>query len=176
MNFRSAILALVISVSPLAAFAQLKIGYFNPKLALSQLDEYKAIEDKLQEFVKSREAAYAKQAEAFQEEVNAYQKRMNTLTEAKRKEEEARLATKRQELAETGAAAQVEIQKKQGELLKPLFDRISEAIKLVALEQKLDFVFNQATNSGENILLYVDEARKTQLDITDKVLAKLKKK
>jgi outer membrane protein len=167
---------LAILMLPVLSAAQLRIGYFNPKLALTQLDEYKTVETKLQAFAEAQETSYAKQADAFQKDVDDYQKKMNVLSEAKRKEEEARLATKRQELAEAGFAAQMEIQKKQGELLKPLFDSITEAIKVVAQEQKLDFVFNQATNSGENILLYVDEARKTQLDITQKVLDKLKKK
>lgn len=160
---------------PLLSSAQLKVAYFNPKLALSSLDDFKALETKMQEYGAQREAAYNKQAEAFQAEVNDFQQKMSALPEAKRKEEEARLATKRQELQEMANAAQREIQQKQADLLKPLFDKISATIKTIALEQKLDFVFNQSTNGGENILLYVDEGRKPTLDITQKVIDKLKK-
>jgi outer membrane protein len=169
------LMAFLIGFLPVFGAAQLKIGYFNPKVVVGQLPEFKEIEGKLQEFAQTKEAEYQKEAQVFQDQIGDYQKKMSSMSEAKRKEEEARLASRRQELSEASVAAQTDIQRKQADLLKPVYDRINDAIQKVAVEMKLDFVFNSSTSSGENILLYVDESQKTKLDITNKVLEKLKK-
>jgi outer membrane protein len=60
----------------------------------------------------------------------------------------------------------VSLNRKEKSVLKPLRDKIIDAIEEVAREEKLNFVFDKA---GDVILLYADK----QFDITFKVLDKL---
>jgi outer membrane protein len=57
------------------------------------------------------------------------------------------------------------LSEKREQLFKPLLDKVNEAMKTVATEQKLSMVFD----SGSQILLYADES----LDVTKLVKAKL---
>jgi len=60
-----------------------------------------------------------------------------------------------------------ELFQQQEELMKPVQNRIFNAIKLVADDEELDFVFDR---SGDIVFLYA----KPDYDITNKVLEKLK--
>ncbi|MDP4116810.1 MAG: OmpH family outer membrane protein, partial [Bacteroidota bacterium] len=61
-----------------------------------------------------------------------------------------------------------EYYKKQEELLKPIRNKIAEAIKLVSKDEGVQFVFDK---SGDLVLPYADPA----FDLTYKVLDKLTK-
>lgn len=110
------------------------------------------------------------QASMLEKELNdlqaEYEKQKLILSADKKAERQKEIDTKRQALQaftkDIGAPGG-KAERRQMELMGPLYDRVTEAIEKVAIEEGYDFVFN---SSG---LAYA----KKELDITDKVLDKL---
>jgi len=111
--------------------------------------------------------AFAKKSE-LQELLTEYEKQKLILSEAKRKEREAAINTKnealdaytRQVFSPGGTA-----ERKYEELVSPLMQNITDAIKNVALEENYDVIFTM------NGIGYIRE----NLDVTEKVLDALEK-
>lgn len=170
----SFLISIVIFAWVSQAQAQLKIGVVNPQYILSELPEVQRVEDKIQAFIAEKEQELQNETLKLQTELDDYQQQANSMSENERATAEARLQGRNSELVQLRQNMQYEIQQRQNKLLAPILQMINEAISDVAKAEKLDFVFNQSVGQGENILLYMDETFKDQLDITDKVLAKIK--
>jgi outer membrane protein len=65
--------------------------------------------------------------------------------------------------------AQASIQKKQLDLMQPVYTKVGKAIEDVAKEQGYSFIINPQLMGGDDVLLYSDE----KYDISDSVLKKL---
>lgn len=112
--------------------------------------------------------ALQKQTE-LEEMVEEYDRQKLILSEEKRKEREASIRTKQQALDAftrqiygPGGTAE----KKQEDLIRPLYENITKAIEEVALEEGYDVIFTMQSGLG-----YIRET----YDVTDKVLEKLEK-
>jgi outer membrane protein len=99
-----------------------------------------------------------------------YEKRKLIMSDQTRAELEAELVKLEQEMTdyrEKKFGTNGELFQKQDELMKPVQNKVFNAIQEVAEEEELDFVFDR---SGDIMLLYAKE----QYDITQTVLEKLK--
>lgn len=159
---------------PILAQGQLKVGYVNPQEVLAQLPETEIIQNKLQDYLAQKEREMQQKQQDFQNAMTEYQTAQERLTDQQRKDRERQLTLQNQELTQFRQTAQQDIQRRQNELLAPIIADVNNAIREVASELKLDFVFNQASSTGENFVLYVDQTQESQLNLTEKVLAKLK--
>jgi outer membrane protein len=65
--------------------------------------------------------------------------------------------------------AQTSYQKKQTDLMEPVFSKVGKAIEAVAQEQGFTFIINPQLLQGGDILLYSDP----KFDISDSVLKKM---
>lgn len=162
--------ALVFSVLASTASAQaLKIGFVDDE-RIKQ--EYKAWQRAQEQWEIERtawdEEATTRQTE-LQEIIDEYDKQKLILSEEKRREREATIRTKSEALdvytkqiyAPGGTA-----ERKQEELILPLLERVTEAIRLLAEEESYDVVFTMQSGLG-----YIRES----YDVTDKVLEYLDK-
>lgn len=154
----------------------LKIGYANPEKIVDQLPEFKKIQADLQKLIESKEALIAGKRDTLAVTFQKYQQMASTLSPEQNDAEQTKLQAHNDELQELSNAVRVEVQRKQAELLQPLYAKVQDAISSVAKENKIDFVFNRNTANGDAIILFVSETEKDKLDITDKVIAKLTKK
>jgi outer membrane protein len=99
-----------------------------------------------------------------------YEKRKLIMSDQTRAETESELVKLENQIAEYREkkfGTNGELFQKQDELMKPVQNKVFNAIKEVAQEEDLDFVFDR---SGDIMILYAKE----KYDITAKVLAKLK--
>jgi outer membrane protein len=167
------VLVLLLSWSA-SAEAQLKIGVVNPQYVLSELPEVQRIEEKMQTFIAEKEQELQQETLRLQKELDDYQQIANSMSDNERATEEARLQGRNSELMQLRQNMQYEVQQRQSKLLAPILQMINDAIAEVAKAENLDYVFNQSVGQGENILLYMDEAFEEKLDISERVLAKLK--
>lgn len=156
--------------------AQGKIGYINPQEVLEQLPETAAIEAKLNEFVQLKQAEFSQKEEAFLAKVRQLQEQMQAqlISEQELTRQRGLLEQEQEELYALLDSNQIELRRRQQELLQPVLTSIDEAIEAVAKEMNLDYVLNELTNDGELILLFVSSQGKNSLNITDKVVQKLK--
>jgi outer membrane protein len=167
------LLALAISVN---LQAQGKIGYINPQEVLEQLPETAAIEAKLNEFVQLKQAEFSQREEQFLSKVRQLQEQMQAqlISEQELTRQRGLLEEEQEELYALLDSHQLELRQRQQQLLEPVLTSIDDAIEAVAIELGLDYVLNELTNNGELILLFVSNQGKNSLNITDKVVQKLK--
>lgn len=153
------------------AYGQLKIGYMNTQQVLSELPQRSEVEQKLNSFIESKRGELEKRIADFQNEVAAYQENQGNMSGQEIQQREQELAEQEASLQEFQQNIQAQIQERRAALLEPLYSAMDQAIADVAESNELDFVLNQATNSGENVIYYSADQ---QLDITQQVIQRVK--
>ena len=158
----SLLLTLGLLLIPLGAeAADLKVGIIDSMDIVSKSSEGK----KVQENLRKKSEELSRPAEARQRDVarmmEDFQKQASVMKEDARKRKEEEINKKIEELRRQGADAEKQFAQYQEKELGPLFQKLEQAVKAVAQDQKLDIVLDKR-NSG---LLYMSPS----LDVTEKV-------
>ncbi len=160
--------ALVAVLAPAAA-AQQRIGYVDSDYILSKVPEFATIQQNIdrqtQEWEKELETSQTAVDELFRE----YQARelLYTNEERKRKREEIMQAEQDMErLRMRYFGPDGELYSQQDNLMRPLQERVLEAIEKVAAEDGFDYIFDK---SGDFLFLFARE----QHNVSDRVLEEL---
>lgn len=166
--FVISLVALFLFVGLTEASAQVKIGYINSNELLSIMPE----RDSLQGVFDKERDAIARRLEEMQVEYNnkveVYVRQRDSLTPIVRETKEEELKDINARIGNYENTATQRLQQRQNELLQPLFDKVTKAIKVVALEQKFTYILDISTG----IALYYPEDDKN-LDVLPLVKAKL---
>jgi outer membrane protein len=146
-----------------------KIGHADWEFIFSHLPEFKAIENEL----KSYEAQLQNQAKAKVQELNvkykAYQELPANTPEAIRKDKESELTYLQENAQRFEQDARTSLQKKQNDLIAPVFAKVGKAIEDVARENGFSYILNPRMIEGGDVLLFTDE----KYNISELVLTKL---
>jgi len=162
-------LALALLVWSLGYVAAQKVGYVDTQALLERMPEYKAAEQEIerltQQWQKEIDDLYARIEQLFQQ----YREQEPLMSpEMKRRKQEEIEAEERKarELQRKRFGPNGDLFKQREEKMKPILDRVQQAIQAVAQEKKFSLVLDR---SAGGILLYADPA----YDLTDAVAAKL---
>jgi outer membrane protein len=152
------------------AQSDLKIGYTNVDYILNLLPGAKEIEAELTTYGKQLESQLQSKMGEFQEKLNDYQTKMNSgeMLPAVARDKENELNSLRQSIEKFQRDADASLQKKQVDLLQPAYEKIQNAINVVAETNNYSHVFSSDVGSFA-VLLYAKE----ETNITDLVLAEL---
>ena len=162
--------AFILTIFSSAAFAQLKIGYVDSNTIMDNLPDAQDAKQKLDALVKEWQDELNKKEADWKTKYDDYEKRKLIMTDQTRTETEAELMNMEKDISdfrEKKFGTNGELFQKQDELMKPVQNKIFNAIQGIAQDENLDFVFDR---SGDVMLLYAKE----EYDITNKVLDKLK--
>ncbi len=161
------ILSIVFATS-VASYAQ-KFAYVDTEYILGQIPEYKAAQAELDkisiQWQKEVEAKYAEIDKMYK----AYQAEQILLTEDMKKKREADIIAKEKEakdLQKQRFGVDGELFKKRQELVKPIQDKVYNAIKAVAEKGAYSIIFDK---SSDLTMLYAS----SKLDKSDDVLTQL---
>lgn len=165
-----AITLLLLIVFTFEVKAQLKIGYIDSDTIMDNLPDAQDARQKLDQMIQEWQGELNKLEGDWKAKYDDYEKRKLILTDQSRADFESELIKLEQQIADFrekkfGTAG--ELFQKQDELMKPVQNKVFTAIKEVAVEEELDFVFDR---SGDIMILYAKE----EYDISAKVLEKLK--
>lgn len=162
------IVSLFIFGMSFATHAQ-KYGYIDSDYILEQLQEYKDAKEKLDRLaerwtkeIEDRYALLRQKKEAFAREevlLPAEEKK-------KRAEEIERLETEAMEMQKLRFGVSGDYFQKRQELIKPIQDKVFDAMQKVASKQKFTFIFDKANQSN---LVYAD----SKFDLSDDVIREL---
>ena len=146
-----------------------KFGHIDFQALVQVMPERADAEKKFTAYQKELEDALGVMQKEFQTLYMEYAQKKDSLTETVRKMKEDDLNAKSERIQTYQQNAQQQLQAKQAELLKPVFDKAEKAVKDVGLEKGLIYVFDMSSrvilyNSKESvdILPFV----KTKLGIT----------
>jgi outer membrane protein len=164
-----AALLLIILLSNFFYFSQsgAKFGYVDSEYILSQIPEYKAAQGELDKtslmWQKEIDGKYSEVDKLYK----AYQADAILLTEEMKKKRENEIINREvKDLQKQRFGVDGELFKKRQELVKPIQDKVYNAIKTVAEKNGLGFIMDK---SGQISLLYAS----TKYDKSDEVLTVL---
>lgn len=155
-----------IALLSMAVVAQAqKFGYVNSASILSEMPEVKQADSNLAALQTMLEKQGKQKVEKLQQEIAAFQQKVESgeLSPVQQDQEAKRLETEQQSIGEFRNKSLQQLEEKRAEELKPIYDKINEAIKTVAEENGFTFIFEQG------VLLYADES----MDVSNLVKAKL---
>jgi outer membrane protein len=147
---------------------ELKIGYTNVELLMDLMPEMEQIAADIQDYQSQLQTNIQTKAQDFQRKVQAYQQAAQTMTEDARGAKEQELQKLQQDLQKYEQDAQTSYQRKLGELLEPVQQKVFNAINAVAAENNYTHVFSEAAGNSPILLYTKDDDKFTEL-----VLAKL---
>lgn len=146
-----------------------KLGYVDTKFILEQMEDYQSVQTEInalsQKWQKELEEMYA----AIEKMYDDYRAEEVLLTEDVRKQRQEDIfeqERKAKEYKKQKFGYDGELYKVQDDKVKPIQDKVFEAVETVAKERKLDLIFDKSANAG---LLYTNAA----FDRTDDVMVKL---
>lgn len=146
-----------------------KYAFIDSQYILDNISEYKAAQQQLDQlsisWQKEIESKYAVIDKLYKD----YQAEQILLTEEMKKKREQEITTKEKEVKEFQKSKfgyEGELFKKKQELIKPLQDKIYNAVKKIATDQSYAVIFDK---SGDLIMLYTNP----KYDKSDDVLASM---
>lgn len=154
----------------LSAQGQLKIGYMNPQTVMDTLPAKQQVEKQLNSFIERKRGELEQQTVTFRQRIAKLQEQANNASQAQQSVLEDSANALSQRLRQYRSQVQQQIQRRRAKLLRPIYTRIDKAIKTVAERNNLEFVLNEQTSSGQNIVYYADARQK---NITDEVIDEL---
>ncbi len=158
--------------SAIILFPQSKIGYVDSDTIFDELPEARDANQRLDVMIQEWQTELNKLDSDWKAKYDEYEKRKLIMTEQTRVEFEQELIQLEQQIADyrqNKFGTNGELFQKQDELMRPVQNKIFNAIKEIAEEEDFDFIFDR---SGDLLLLFAKE----QHDITQKVLTKLSNK
>ena len=166
-----ALIALFLIFLSFEAQSQIKIGYTNPEVILSQLPEVQAIDNEIGQLLQRKDSLLAIQAVALQKEFDDYSAAKEVLTLEQRQQREQELIQKNQDFEDERQKSLNEVQQRQITLLQPIENKVFATIKTVADSLGLDLVLNEGSVNAGAFIFYASD---DQMNITELVLEKLK--
>lgn len=146
-----------------------RFGFIDSKKILERLPEYTQANTELEEMTKQWKADIAKKEQELLEMRTALEAEKVLLTDEMKAKRQKEIEAKEAEVLafrDSIFGADGLLFKKRRELIRPIQDKIMEAVRIVSLQKKLHFMFDKASDLH---MLYYDET----YNFTDFVLEEL---
>jgi len=154
---------------PMSLFAQdLKFGYVNRAEIFQSMPETVTATKKIEDLAKNYESELTKIQEEYQKKGSEFVATRDSLPEAIRARRMTEIQDLETRLNSFYQDSQKDIQKQQQELIIPINDKLSKAVKAVGQENGFVYIFDISINAG---LMYWSAEKCT--DVTSMVRAKL---
>jgi outer membrane protein len=163
----AALLALLIMGGP--AEAQQRLGYVDSDFILERIPEYQTAQQELDRLAQQWQSQLADLKTEIEELEQDFIARELLYTDEERTRRRAAITDRRREhdnLRTRYFGPDGELFREQTRLLRPVQERVLEAIEIVARDGNYDYVFDK---SGDFLFLYA----RTQHDLSDRVLEEL---
>lgn len=157
-------------LSSVTAFAQQKIGWVDTQEIMKKLPEAVEAQNKLDALVAQWQTEITKMQNDFQQEADNYQRRRLILPEQARVQEEQKLSDMQKKIVDLRNqrfGPNGDLAQQQNAIMRPVQEKIMQAIQNVAKADKYDYVFDK---SGQVLLMYSNP----KYDVTQQVLDTLK--
>lgn len=164
-NIKVILASLILSILALQGFSQ-RFSYVDTDYILEKMPEYRSAQKQLDNLAEEWKAEIQAKMKEIDRLYKAYQAEQVLLPEDIRKKKEDEILAKENELNEykkSKFGPEGELYKKRKELIKPIQDKVFEAIQELAKEEGLDFIFDKA---GSVTMLYVN----AKYDRSDEIL------
>jgi outer membrane protein len=169
---KKSLIILILFLFCSVSFAQLKIGYIDSDTIMDNLPDVQDARQKLDALIQEWQSELTKLETQWKQKYDDYEKRKLIMTDQTRAETESALVQLETQIAqfrEKKFGTNGELFQKQDELMKPVQNKIFNALKEIAEKDDYDYVFDR---SGDIMILFAKE----KYDLTAQVLERLKLK
>ncbi len=154
--FKICVLGILLFSAGFANAQAPKFGHIDLQALIQVMPERAAAEKQFVAYQKELEDALGIMQKEFQTKYMEYASNRDSLSETVRKMKEEDLNAMNERIQTYQSSASQQLQTKQGELLKPVFDKADKAVKEVGAEKGLIYVFDMSArvilyNSKESI-------------------------
>jgi outer membrane protein len=159
---------LIITVAATQAKAQ-KFAFVDSEYMLGKMPEYKAAQKRLDDMSAEWQKEIEKRLTEIDKMYKDYQAEQVVLTQDQQQKKQQEIVEKEKALKDfqkSKFGQGGELEKKKQELIKPLQDKIFDAVQKIAKERGLDFIFDK---NGEMVMLVAN----IKYDLSDDVLEKM---
>lgn len=153
---------------PLAAQADVKIGYIDMQKAIQETASGKKAKKDLEEEFNKKKKELEKMEADIKKKGEDFEKRSGVMNEDARTKKQAELNADMRKYQETAGKAQMEIQKRERDLTQPIVTKLREILDGIAKKEDYTIILEKAENS-------VMWAKK-EIDLTDRVVKDYDKK
>lgn len=151
------------------ASAQQRIAYIDSEYILDNTPEYATVQQKIDQLEQQWREELKEQQDTIDALYREYESRELLYTEEEREQKRQELVQAEQEmenLRQRYFGPDGELYQRQQELMRPLQERILEAVEEIATDEGYDYVFDR---SGEFLFMFTRD----QYDLSDQVLREL---
>ncbi len=159
-------IAFLVLIAGVTNAQELKFGHIDLQALLQVMPERTAAEAEYNKQAKELEDQLTSMQKELTDKFNAFVQKRDSLTELIRNAKESEIQTMQQNIQNFQTVAQQQLQKKQNDMLKPIFDKADKAVGDVAKEKGLIYVFD----TSSRVVLYQSAL---SLDIMQLVKTKL---
>jgi len=154
--FKICVLGILLLSAGFANAQTPKFGHVDLQALIQIMPERATAEKQFTAYQKELEDALGIMQKEFQTIYLEYAQKKDSMTETVRKMKEDDLNAKNERIQTYQQSAQQQLQTKQAELLKPVFDKADKAVKEVGAEKGLVYVFDMSSrvilyNSKESV-------------------------
>lgn len=137
------IIIAMLLIMPLAVSAQ-KFGHINTQELFAQMPEVNQVKLKMDTIQSQYEMQMASMSEEFQKKYQDYQTQEATMPDAVKQIRQQELQEMQQRIQLFYQTAEQDIQRKQQELLTPVHEKMTKAIKAVGEREGYTYIFDSA--------------------------------
>lgn len=161
-TLRSTLFAALLALAPVAARAELKLGFVDLQRALNEVDEGKSAKSQLEKEFKEKQ----KQLDSKQDELKKlkadYDKQAVVMSDQAKRDKQSELERKAQETQQLFVQLQAELSRREQEITGGIFEKMRVIVRDIAEAEGITMVFERSN------VLYAPAA----LDITNELIRK----
>ena len=145
-QFKTFLLAIALCIGTLSfSEAQVKIAHINTQELINAMPEMKTARAELEALSKTYQTDLQNMGTEFQNKVKQYDAEAATKTQEENTKRAQEVQTMEQNIRQFQGQAQQDLQKKEGELMKPITDKALAAINKVSKAQGYQYVLDRAS-------------------------------
>lgn len=144
--------------------AQTKVGTINTEFIMSQMPELESVDQEMKAYSRELDSELRKRFEEYQDLTEKYQAEEKDLNEVVKKFRQNEIADLEEDIQKMQENSQQKLRKKQEDLLRPLYNKIGNALEVIVEKENYTQVFTESSN-----LVYVHP----DYDLTKKVMEML---
>ena len=150
-NLKSLFLALLMALPLTATYAQSKVAHIDTQKLISEMPEVIAAQKQLEQLEKTYTSEIENTYKEFQTKAQSYSADAANQTDVTNQARQKELETMQQNINQYRETAAQDLQKKQVEMMRPLYDKARSAIEKVAAAQGFDYVLD--ASAGGSVIM-----------------------
>ena len=150
-NLKSLFIDMLMALPMTFSYAQSKVAHIDTQQLIGQMPEVVAAQKQLEELEKTYTNQIESTYKEFQTKAQSYSADAANQTDVTNQARQKELETMQQNINQYRETAAQDLQKKQVEMMRPLYDKAKTAIEKVASAQGFDYVLD-ATAGGSVIM------------------------